>query len=113
MKEVYSHADSMRVGHAQSLLEAEGIICFVQNDLSHNLIGGSIVGPLKLFDPVLCVSDESDFERAKEIIDSWAAHTGIPASSEAEWKCPGCGEMVPEGFTSCWSCERERSAADL
>jgi len=107
MKEVYVHSDSMRVGHAKSLLEAEGMTCFIQNDLSHNLVGGSLVGPLKLFDPVLCVADEADYARALELIQDWDRRLS-ESTPGADWTCPNCGQSVPGNFQECWSCQQSK-----
>ena len=107
MKQVYVHSDSMRVGHAKSLLEAEGVVCFIQNELSHNLVGGSLVGPLKLFDPVLCVADDADYTRALELIQEWDRNQ-VETYTGAEWKCPNCGQSVPGNFQECWSCQHSK-----
>ena len=111
MKEVYVHSDSMRVGHAKSLLEAEGMICFIQNELSHNLVGGSLVGPLKIFDPILCVADDADYPRAMELIQDWDRKLS-ESSPMADWKCPNCGQSVPGNFQECWSCQQSKIGTD-
>ena len=97
----------MRVGHAKSLLEAEGIVCFIQNELCHNLVGGSLVGPLRLFDPALCIADDADYPRALELIQAWERNLLEP-STGSDWKCPNCGQSVPGNFQECWSCQHFR-----
>jgi len=109
MKEIFSHADSMRIGHAKSILEAEGIACFIRNEVSHNLIGGSLVGQLKLFDPVLCLADDDDYSRAMELLDHSANGRGNHYLGP-DWTCAACGQSVPGSFGECWSCHTMRPA---
>jgi hypothetical protein len=104
MKTIFSHPDSSRVGHAKSILEASGIICFMRNEISHNHIGGALVGPLKLFEPELVVYDDADYENAMELIRGWAQ----PSAAAPDWTCGACQEAVPGSMAQCWQCEVER-----
>lgn len=99
MKEVYSYYDFARVGYYKSILEEAGIPCFVRNQNADSGVMGGAYGDTI---PSLCVMDPGQHRIAKQIIE---AHefpeeevVAIPA-----WKC-ACGEEVPEGFDSCWSC---------
>ncbi len=102
MKEVYSYYDFARVGYYKSILEEAGIQCFVRNqNADFGVMGAALTDAI----PSLCVLDPDKAAIAKQII---AAHefpqdevVNIPA-----WKC-SCGEEVPEGYDSCWSCGKD------
>ena len=32
------------------------------------------------------------------------------STEESSWKCPQCGETVPDAFAVCWNCQASRSA---
>jgi len=100
MKEVFTSMDASRVGLYQSLLDEAGIECFVRNETGM---------PVRtaLFNPVLCVINDADYDRAQTILNSYRE----PVSTKgADWICPKCGSTVPAGFDTCWNCERERAA---
>ncbi|MBP7948345.1 MAG: DUF2007 domain-containing protein [Verrucomicrobiales bacterium] len=104
MKSVFMDVDSTRVGYAQSLLEAAGISCFVRNATSQALIGASLTGALRLFDPELCVWNDADHAEAVHIV---LAALG-PGENGPDWLCPACGEMAPHAHDSCWNCQHPR-----
>lgn len=110
MRRLFQHHDALQVNHAKSILEAEGIPCFVQNDLSHNMMGGSLVGPLKIFDPELCIVNDDDYAQALTLLEEWQAGTH-DVSGQPEWKCPSCQEMVPGNMTECWNCQTARTSS--
>lgn len=113
MKEIYSDRDSVRVGHAKSLLEAAGISCFVRNEASGALIGASIAGVLPMFYPVLCVAFDEDYTQARGILKAWLDEQKANPDNQPEspdWICPHCGETVPAGFDECWSCQTLRAS---
>ncbi len=114
MKEVYNDRDQIRVGQAKSLLESAGISCFVRNETSGALIGASIAGVLRQFDPELCVAFDQDYPQAHEIIKQWLDGQKVHAGGEndaADWICPGCGETVPGSFGECWACQSGQPVA--
>ena len=107
MKEIFVHADFTRVGHCQAILEEAGIACFIRNENSQNLLSGL---PDLTCHPVLCITNDADEERAKELLrDFIATEREVEAEeNSAEWKCPQCGETVPGNFGSCWKCDAMR-----
>ena len=102
MTEVYSHPDLTQLAHCESNLKQAGIDCVIENEATHDLIAG-LADPLR--SPVLCVIDDADAERAKELLRD-VEKAG--ESSAPEWKCPKCGETVPGNFGTCWKCETQR-----
>lgn len=97
MIEVYSNADSARVGFYRSLLEDAGIRTYFRNEF---VSGAEVVVPV--FYPAICVLDPEDEARALELIRSQDAPEF--ASKAADWKCDACGENVPGEFAQCWNC---------
>ena len=65
MKTVFTHPDSAHIGHAKSILESAGIDCFIQNELSHPFVGGSLIGPIKPLDPELVILNDDDLPKPK------------------------------------------------
>ena len=111
MKEIFTHPDFTRVGHCQAILEEAGIACFIRNESTQNLLAGL---PDSAAQPVLCITDDADAMRAKDLLRDFIATEKQIESEEnsAEWKCPQCGEIVPGNFGSCWKCETPRPAAE-
>jgi hypothetical protein len=82
MKEVYSSTSPHDCWVLKGLLESEGIECEVQNDFL-----SPITGPIP-FDqtwPRLCIVNDSDYDRAKQIIDDHK-----PKASDVPSFCPNC-----------------------
>jgi hypothetical protein len=104
MRSVFVDQDSARVGHAHSILESAGIASFVRNNLSHTLVGISIVGPLRIFDPELCVINDEDYERAMELLAGFNPQA-VECAPRPDWSCPSCKAAVPASFGECWSCQ--------
>jgi hypothetical protein len=97
MRHVYSHQDHARVGFYKSILDDAGIATFMKNDVSSN----STDIPSLIIAPTLCVVNDEDYERAREILNAAA----FPATEAAvDWKCVHCGEEVPGNFDTCWNC---------
>jgi hypothetical protein len=100
MKVILIDPCAIVVGHAKSRLEAAGIACFIQNDVSHHLVGGSLFGPVKTFDPQLVIEHDADEIIARALL---AQATASP--NHSEWICPQCAESCPAAFTECWNCQ--------
>lgn len=97
MIEVYSNADSARVGFYRSLLEDAGIRTYFRNEF---VSGVEVVVPV--FYPAVCVLDEEDEARALQIIREQDFPSSAPPA--ADWNCTACGETVPGEFAQCWNC---------
>jgi hypothetical protein len=104
MTEIFFHPDLTQLAHCQSILEEAGIACFIRNEETHDLIAG-LPDPLR--QPSLCVTDDADAERARELLRDFES---AEKSDVPDWKCPKCGETVPGNFSSCWKCETLRPA---
>jgi hypothetical protein len=105
MKEVYRSNDGVMLALYQSILDDAGIANFVRNESSQQAIVGSLATsllPIPDFWPALCVVNDEDYTEAMELL---TAVRDAPPTTEADWKCGKCGELVPGNFTSCWNCE--------
>lgn len=90
------------VEHLRAVLAGEGIASAVRN----RFLSGAI-GELPAFDcwPELWLLDESQLQRARELIDQALS----PAADDAEdWNCGVCGEANTAAFEVCWRCGDER-----
>jgi hypothetical protein len=104
MLEILSHQDVTILGYYQSLLQAEGIVCFIRNENGQTL-GGGFAGMFQrqgFLEPVLCIVADEELDRALEIL---RPHHQPPETTQPDWPCPKCKEIVPGSFEVCWSCE--------
>ncbi len=101
MRTVLIDSHDALVGHAKSVFESAGIPCSIRNELPHVYQGGSIVGPMKLFDPELAIVNDTGYRRAIELL----RETLQPGPTGIDWNCPACGETVPGSFAECWACQ--------
>jgi hypothetical protein len=110
MKTVFVHHDSTVVGLKKSILEEAGIDCFIQNESTSASLGAGVLGLVQspIFDPALCILDDSRYEEAMALLKS-APESSLPAG--ADWRCPKCGESVPGNFDTCWNCSTKRPEA--
>ena len=104
MKKLFSHENRIIVFNLRNVLEGEGINSHVVNEFA---AGGA--GDLPTFDtwPELWIDDESQFERARAIIDKI-----LSDERRDEWFCRACGEKIDAAFHICWSCGQAREAEE-
>lgn len=98
MKEVFRHHDHTMVALYQEILEAEGIPVMFRN--LHLAMCGLATIPITEFYPNICVIDEEDYERAREVM-----RRVIHEAVGPEVECPACGEKNPGNFELCFSCQ--------
>lgn len=106
MKKVYSSDNFLLIGHLRQVLENHHIECIAKNEY---LIGGAGELPPTECWPELWVAEDFQYEKAKELIESFLA---IGQASEAAWRCPSCGERLEGQFTECWNCGGSRPLGD-
>ena len=106
MTEIFFNPDLTQLAHCKSILDEAGIACFIRNEDTHDLIAG-LPDPLR--QPSLCVTNDADAERARELLRDFA---GAEKTDAPDWKCPQCSETVPGNFSSCWKCEALRPGAE-
>lgn len=103
MIELFTDPTLGKIAFFKNILESEGIQTFVRNE---NMSGTE--GMIPLFYPGLCIVNDSDLERAKQLI---ASNQPSEISETApEITCSLCGEKNPGNFASCWNCNAELPA---
>jgi len=55
--------------------------------------------------PILCVEDDKDYDRAKQIVDEELKRL---ENTSQRWVCHRCGETIEGQFTDCWKCGAPR-----
>jgi len=97
MRKVHTAESVIEIAHLRNLLEAAGIACVVLNDRL-----GSVVGEIPFVEcwPQLWVRRPGDALRARGLIDEALR----PATADAPWQCPVCGERIDPQFAQCWQC---------
>ena len=102
MKTVYSSPHLFLVNHYRNIVESYGIPCIIRNSFLSGAAGE--LPPTEVW-PALCVEDERDFNRAKQIVDEELHRL---SNTNQTWKCAHCGEEIEEQFTDCWKCGAPR-----
>ncbi len=100
MKEVFRDRDYTLVGLCKSALIEAGIPIVMRNE---NL--SSLEVPIPAFHPAVCVADNKDYERAREIVLSLVAPAKV---NTPDWQCESCEEETPGNFELCYSCQSTR-----
>ena len=108
MKEVFVHHDPTVVGLRKSVLDQAGIDCFIRNENTSATLGAGFFGLVQspIFDPVLCIVDDDRYDEAMLLLGNDKNPPPVPRT---DWRCPKCGETVPDNFDACWSCSSGRS----
>lgn len=89
----------------KTLLDEAGIPSMIRNEHLSIALGEI---PIAECSPELWILHDSDFIRAKEIVDS-CQHFVI--EGHGPWICSHCGESIEGQFSSCWKCGEERKTA--
>ena len=101
MKPLFTSLDLLEIHHLKNVLEAEGIGCWIRNELLSRLAGEV---PFLDCSPELHLQRESDRPRAEALVAAWRR----PAPPGLPWSCPACGERLEGQFDACWSCGARR-----
>ena len=102
MKNVYSSPHLFLVNHYRNIVESYGIPCVVKNSFLSGAAGE--LPPTEVW-PILCVEDERDYDRAKQIVDEELHRL---SNTNQHWTCANCGEEIEGQFTDCWKCGTPR-----
>jgi hypothetical protein len=96
MPALYASLKRLEVYHLRNLLEADGIPCFVRNELLSQLAGEVPFTECQL---ELWLRRPEDQQRAEEVLRDFLRGPlrGSP------WRCT-CGEQLEAQFTACWQC---------
>ena len=102
MKKIYCSDDLVMAGYLKSLLDADGIECFIKNQY---LTGGRGDLPLNECWPEIWITQDETFSHAMKIITS--AITAPDHVVQSNWDCI-CGETIEGQFDSCWNCGKDK-----
>jgi len=96
MKKLFVAANVMEAKLVAQVLEENGISATIFNE---SLQGG--VGEIPFVEswPEVRVRFDSDWERAKDLLESF-----LNPSRVRDWECDSCSETNPGNFESCWCC---------
>ena len=89
-------------GYLKSLLDDDGIECFIKNQF---LTGGRGDLPLNECWPELWITDDDLYSRAMTILST--ATPGPDRAIMPGWQCE-CGEQLEGQFETCWNCGSTR-----
>ena len=96
MPALFASLKRLEVYHLRNLLEAEGIPCFVRNELLSQLAGEVPFTECQL---ELWLRRPDDQQRAETVLRGFLL--GPPRGQP--WSCE-CGESLEAQFTACWQC---------
>lgn len=79
----------------KSILESEGIACFIKNE--YPPAAGEV--PPILVDTELWVIDNAQYDQAMKLIQE-----NQVTPKQSSWQCANCGEWLEGQFSNCWRC---------
>lgn len=103
MKNIYSSPHLFLVDHYKTIVESRGIPCIVKNRFLSGAAGE--LPPTEVW-PILCVENNSDYTRARQIVDEELFR--LETDNPPQWVCAHCGEHIEGQFTDCWKCGSAR-----
>ena len=106
MKRVYIAANLPDAHLVKEILEGENIDAVVQGEYLWNIRGE--VPVTTETSPSVWVVEDSDYERALEVLSALNTKEKPLMQDEAEWRCGQCGETNGPQFTQCWQCGKDR-----
>jgi hypothetical protein len=104
MKKLHTFAfgDNVQLELLKSVLERSRIEYLAKGENMFAIAGGV---PFTECYPELWIVDDSDFARARKLLNVWLEPSAdVPAS----WRCENCKELIEGQFDLCWRCEALR-----
>lgn len=108
MIRVYGARDGAEAQFVKGLLEAEGIMAMVQGAELQVMASELPFNATAL--PSVWV-DETDAERARQIVDEMRHGGPAALNPQPSWTCANCGTELEGQFTQCWKCGTVRDEA--
>lgn len=97
MKRILYEPDMEKLNEFQAILDSYAIATII----STPNITSVEASPLPKCFPFICVVNDDDYGRAKQIIRKY--FTSLENESQAT--CPNCGDTNPGDYLFCWSCD--------
>ena len=104
MKPLLTSLNLLEIHHLKNVLEADGIRCWIRNELLSRLAGEIPFTECAL---ELHLVRESDRPHAEALLEVWRR----PPPAGSAWTCASCGESIEGQFGSCWKCGADRRTA--
>lgn len=101
MKPLLASLNLLEVHHLKNVLAAEGIRCWIRNELLSPLAGEVPFTECAL---ELHLVHERDRPRAEALLELWRR----PPPPASAWTCTACGEPIEGQFGACWRCGAAR-----
>jgi len=98
MREIYRHSDYATVVYYRNLLEQHGIKTQLRNEIIN-----SIEPNIPVFFPNICIFEDDQYNEAHQLLKKWIDERENRVVGEIV--CPNCGEVNPDSFEFCFSCE--------
>ena len=108
MKKLYDARDPADAHLLNGLLDAAGIEAVIRGEYLWGVRGDVPMTPAEC--PSVWVLDDSDYERAMELVSEFRPADRDRTFNDEAWVCPRCRETNGEQFTECWNCGAPRSA---
>jgi hypothetical protein len=114
MKRVFIARGVSEAHLVRAYLENAGIDASVRGEELSTVFGGIPIDGESL--PSVWVAEDSDYDRALDLIHQTSRYSGpgppceAEADDAADWQCPRCQETVDGWLTICWNCGTERVA---
>jgi hypothetical protein len=106
MKKIYVDRNPVEAHLVKGLLENENIEAMVQGEFLWNVRGEVPIAEDTA--PSVWIVDDSEYDRALEIINDMSLRSEAPSRDAPDWRCGKCGETNEHIFTECWKCGKER-----
>ncbi len=101
MRPLLTSLNPLEIHHLKNVLEAEGIRCWVKNELLSRLAGEIPFVDCAL---ELHLAREPDRPRAEALLEAWRR----PPPPAPPWTCAVCREWLEGQFDTCWKCGAQR-----
>lgn len=106
MRKIYTAKDLADAHLLKGLLSGENMAVEVRGEFLYGVRGEVPITPDTC--PSVWVTDDSDFDKAMELVSTYLEGKS-PGPAEGEvWRCR-CGEENEGQFTECWSCGKGRT----
>jgi hypothetical protein len=106
MKRVYIATNPTDAHLLKGVLEGMNIQTIVQGEFLWGVRGEIPLTPET--SPSVWVADDTDYDRAMEIIKDFQVGEKNDDLEIIEWKCKKCGETNEGQFSECWQCGTSR-----
>ncbi|RMH42092.1 MAG: DUF2007 domain-containing protein [Gammaproteobacteria bacterium] len=98
VRKIYEAENIIDAELLAQMFRAHGVDVFIEGWHRQGALGELPVNAA----PTLWVADDV-LARAQNVLQLWQQWQ-TTTQSQADWRCPRCGEMVPATMLNCWSC---------